>query len=169
VAVPLLESTRYFAQPVAVDIFGNTEPKKMPKHFFWGVLDLDYSTAIRADTGAQDYTVCPRQWYIDAHFRCADCGSTFLWSAVEQKAWFETYRFYVDSQPTRCQQCRAKRRDAVQLRKDYDALVAEARTGGSAEQKRRVVLIIDELEDSCRKIPERMRKTRDDLRKQLSS
>lgn len=154
---------------MAVDIFGNTDPKKMPEHFFWGVLDLDYSTAVRADPAAQNYTVCPRNWYIDARFRCADCGSVFRWSAAEQKAWFETFHFYVDSQPTRCQQCRAKRRGAVQLRQEYDALVTEVRTGGSAEQRRRIVEILDELEDCCHTIPEKMRKTRDDLRKQLPS
>ena len=150
-----------------MDIFGDTDPKLMPRHFFGGALDIDYSTAVRADISAQDFTVAPRHWYVDAWFRCADCGSEFIWSANEQRTWFETYRFYVDSQATRCRDCRTKRRDAVQLRQEYDALVSEARSHGTVEQKERVVQFLDDLEDYWRVLPERMRETRDTFRKQL--
>src|SRR4030095_5274460 len=92
--------------------FGKADPKEMPLYFFFGALDINYSSAVRADIGAQDYTVVPRYWCIDATFRCADCGFEFAWSAQEQRVWFETYRFYVDSRATRCPPCRAKRRDA---------------------------------------------------------
>jgi len=151
-----------------MDVFGSTDPKEMPPHFFWSALDIDYGTAIRANIDAQDYTVCPRHWYVDARFRCRDCQAAFVWSAEEQKAWFETYRFYVDSRPTLCRDCRAKRRDAVQLRKDYDALVSEARSGGTTEQKQRVVQIVDELEGCWSCVPDKMRETRDIFRMQLS-
>ena len=49
-----------------------------------------------ADTSRQDCSVCPRHWYIDARFRCVECGADFLWSAQEQQIWFETYRFSED-------------------------------------------------------------------------
>jgi putative zinc ribbon protein len=159
---------RFYVHAVTMDIFGNTDPKKMPSHFFEGALDIDYSTAIRADITAQDFSVAPRHWYIDARFRCADCGSKFVWSASEQKVWFETYRFYVDSQATRCCVCRANRRDAVQLRKEYDALVSDARSHGSAEQKQRVIEILDDLESYWRVLPDKMRETRDAFRRQLT-
>lgn len=152
-----------------MDIFGSTDPKEMPPHFFWGALDIDYSTAIRADIAAQDCSTAPRHWYIDARFRCTDCGSEFVWSASEQKAWFETYRFYVDSQATRCRACRANRRDTVQLRKEYDALVSDARSHGSVEQKQRVIEILDDLESHCRVLPDRMRETRAVFHRQLST
>lgn len=151
-----------------MDIFGNTDPKKMPLHFFSNTHDLDYATAIRADITSQEYSVCPRHWYIDARFRCGVCNAEFLWSANEQKAWFETYRFWVDSRPTLCRDCRAKRRDAIQLRKDYDALVASACSGGTAEQKQRVVEIVDDLESYWSSVPDKMRETRDVFRKQLA-
>jgi len=83
----------------------------MPLHFFFGAIDLDFSTAIRANVEAQDYTVAPRHWYLDARFRCGACNAEFVWSAKEQQAWFETYRFYVDSQPNLCRDGRANRRD----------------------------------------------------------
>ena len=152
-----------------MDIFGSTDPKKMPLHFFSQALEINYATAIRADIAAQDYSVCPRHWYIDARFRCSACGTEFLWSAHEQRAWFETYRFYVDSQATRCRDCRAKLRDAVELRKDYDTLVSAARSHGTAEQKQHVMEILDDLESYWRVLPEKMRETRDLFRKQLST
>jgi hypothetical protein len=151
-----------------MDIFGSTDPKKMPLHFFWSALDIDYSTAIRAAIAAQDYSVCPRHWYIDARFRCGGCDAEFVWSAEEQRAWFETYRFYVDSRPTICRDCRAKHRNAVELRKEYDALVSAARSGGTTEQKQRVVEIVDDLESYWSCVPDKMRETRDVFRQQLT-
>lgn len=149
--------------------FGYSDPKQMPPHFFWGNLGLDYSTAMRADCSAQDFTISPRHWYIDAHFRCASCGCDFVWSAAEQKAWFETYRFYVDSQPRHCRACQSGRRDALHLRREYDALVSVARSHGTTEQKQRIVQILGELESYWSILPEKMRETRDVFRKQLSN
>ena len=150
-----------------MDIFGDTDPRKMPLHFFFEALDIDYSTAIRANVDVQDYSTAQRHWYIDTRFRCAACNIEFLWSAQEQRTWFETYRFYVDSRPTLCRDCREKRRGALQLRKEYDALVSAARSGRDADQKRRIVQIVDELESCLHGLPEKMRETRDAFRKQL--
>lgn len=94
-----------------MDVFGKIDPKKMPLHLFYGAVSIDYATAVRADVSKQNYTVCPRHWYIDVTFRCEDCGKTFLFSADEQGVWYERRRFYVDSKPTRCPACRKKERD----------------------------------------------------------
>ncbi|PAW72970.1 MAG: hypothetical protein B9S33_22570 [Pedosphaera sp. Tous-C6FEB] len=131
-----------------MDIFGDTDPKKMPPGFFFRALGLDYSTAVRANPALQNYTVAPRHWYLDARFRCAACPADFVWSAQEQRAWFEDYGFYVDSRPTLCPRCRADRRNARRLRREYDASVTLARSSGNTEQKVRIVQIVDELE-SC--------------------
>ncbi len=90
--------------------FGEADAKKMPAHLFHGALSIDYDSAVRADISKQDYTVCPRHWYVDATFKCADCGSEFVFSAQEQRFWYEDRRFYVDSQPKRCAACRKKER-----------------------------------------------------------
>ena len=79
------------------DVFGNTDPGKMPAHFFSGAKFIDYKTAIRADTSKQDCSVAPRHWYIDCDFDCPKCGREITWTAQERKAWFELYRFWVDS------------------------------------------------------------------------
>jgi hypothetical protein len=141
----------------------------MPPHFFWAALDIDYSTAIRADITAQDYSVAPRHWYIDARFRCVGCAKEFVWTAREQKTWFETYCFFVDSRPVHCRECRAMNRDVKQLRNEYDSTLNAARTLGSVEQKQRIVQIVDELEEYCLVVPDKMKVIRDVFRKQLAN
>lgn len=150
-----------------MDYHGETDPKKMPLYHFSGAVHIDYSTAVRANVDAQNYSVFPRYWYIDARFRCKDCGAEFLWSAEEQRAWYEEYRFFIDSQPRACRECRAKRRDALALRQEYDELVSQARSHGSPEQKQRVVEIVSELEQHWTVLPDKMLETRDLFQKQL--
>lgn len=143
-----------------MDIFGNTDPKKMPQHFFGNALSIDYKTAIRSNFEKQNYSICPRHWYIGADFKCKGCGKAFTWSAMEQKAWFEDFFFWVDSRPRHCRKCRAEHRHLVALRKEYDATVAAARDHGTLEQKRRVVEIVSELERALGRLPEKMIETK---------
>src|SRR6185436_18703578 len=71
------------------NLFGENNPKRMPKHLFFGAQRLDYKTAQRADISKQHYTVCPRHWYVDATFICSDCGREFVFTASEQRFWYE--------------------------------------------------------------------------------
>ena len=80
-----------------MDTFGSTDPKQMPTHFFFGASAVHHHTAIRANIEKQNYSVCPRHWYIDADFKCERCGREFTWSVGEQKVWFEDYFSWVDS------------------------------------------------------------------------
>ena len=93
---------------IEFDLFGDTDPKKMPAHLWGHVRTMDYSTAVRADTAKQNYTVCPRNWYIDAVYRCRDCGEDFVFSVTEQRYWYEQRRFFIESRPVRCVKCRKK-------------------------------------------------------------
>ncbi len=70
---------------------------------------------------------------MDAVFKCEGCREKFTWTADEQKAWFEEYRFYVDSQARHCRECRIEHRHLAALRKEYDETVGEARGQGTAE------------------------------------
>ena len=149
-----------------MDIFGNTDPKMMPSHFFYGAINIDYSTAVRAETGMQNYSVCPREWYIDASFTCQGCNITFLWSASEQKAWFEDYKFWVDSCPNLCKECRKEKRELKKLRQEYDRLVSEARSSKEIRIKKKVVDLICGLEKSL-KLPEGIVETKKVLLKQI--
>ena len=129
---------------------------------------MDYATAKRADVEKQNYTVCPRHWYIDAVFVCRDCGQEFVFSADEQFFWYEVKKFYVDSIPRRCAKCRKAERAKLELRKEYDAAIAEALGGGAKDElKRRMIEIVDELEAGEETIAERMKDNRERLRGQL--
>ncbi len=149
------------------DYFGEKDPKNMPGYFFYGAVHVEYRTAKRAVIEKQDFSMVPRFWYIDADFRCDACRKEFTWSADEQKAWFERYGYYVDAQPRHCKKCRAEHRVLTRLRKEYDALVGEARDGGSAPQKQRIIEIVDQLEAALAKLPERMQETRRLFQRQL--
>ena len=139
-----------------MDIFGSTDPRMMPKHFFGGAVHLDYRTAIRGNPQKQNYSVCPRHWYIDADFNCARCRREFTWTAGEQKAWFEDYHFWIDSHPRLCKNCMADRKHLESLRVEYDSTVAAARHKGATEQKRRVIEVVRELEAAFGRLPEKM-------------
>ncbi len=150
-----------------MDTFGNTDPRKMPGHLFHGSIGKDYSSAERADTSKQNYTVCPRYWYIDVSFECQDCKKSFVWLAKEQKLWFEEYGHYVDSQANACRNCRHLRRRRKNLRKEYDQIVGAARDENSQEAKIRVISIVDTLECLGMAVAESMRDSRDLFRKQI--
>jgi hypothetical protein len=48
--------------------------------------------------------------YVDRPFRCEDCGAESVFSAKEQRYWFETIKFLIGVYPKQCAPCRAKRR-----------------------------------------------------------
>ena len=150
------------------DLHGDRSPKKMPPHFFFGARHLDYATAQRADVSKQHYTVCPRHWYIDATFVCCGCGQEFVFTASEQRFWYEDMRFFIDSLPKRCIQCRKSERTRLELRKRYDALIAEALGQSTIETKKQVVEIVNELEAAGTQIPDKMAENRSRLYAQLS-
>ncbi len=141
-----------------LDPFGHEDPRRMPSYLYFGALGVDYDTAMRGDASKQNFTVSPRYWYVDAKFRCEDCGKEFMWTAREQKVWFEVYRFYIDSEPKQCRGCRSRRRRIEALRKEYDAIVGAAREGSSNDQIR-VVGIVDHIASLGGAIPDAMRES----------
>src|SRR5207244_13107894 len=144
-----------------MDIFGNTHPKKMPPHFFFNAVAVHHDTAVRANFEKQNFSVCPRHWYMDADFKCERCGREFTWTAEEQRAWFEDYFFWVDSQPPHCRECRGDLRRLIELRKEYDAMIAAARDHGPPDQKSRTREIVAEVKQALGKLPEEMPKPRE--------
>ena len=148
-----------------IDILGNTDSRKMPEHLFWGAIYLDHDTAIPGNPEKQNYSVCPRHWYIDADFKCEGCDKEFTWMAREQKAWFEDYFFWVDSQPRHCKECR--RLEA--LRKEYDSTVGAARDHGTPDQKQRIIEIVTELELAFQRLPEKMPETKSLFERQIKN
>jgi hypothetical protein len=162
------ERHTFCQQMKSMDIFGNTDSKKMPKHLFWGALNVNHETAIRGTPEKQNYSVCPRHWYVDADFKCDRCTREYTWTAAEQKVWFEDYFFWVDSQPRHCKSCRIELRQLSRLRQEYDATVAAARNRGSSDQKRRITEIINELGRELGQLPDKMTETKELFERQIT-
>lgn len=48
--------------------------------------------------------------FLDVELRCEDCGEAFVFGAAEQRHWYETLKFWVQSRPKQCLACRRARR-----------------------------------------------------------
>ena len=143
-----------------MDIFGDTDPRKMPDHLFTGALFIDYETAVRGNPKKQNFSVCPRNWYVDVDFKCVECRQEFTWTTSEQKVWFEDYFFWIDSSPKHCKKCGANRRRLASMRKEYDSTVRAAREDGSLKAKTRIVELVTELELAFGNLPQKMLETK---------
>lgn len=142
-----------------MDHFGRSDPKLMPTHLFQGAISLQYETAMRGDIEKQNYSICPRHWYLDAKFQCSRCKIPFLWSAQEQRRWFEDYRFWIDSIPKHCPACRAERRRLAKLRQEYDTLIAQAVKQATPELQARIVDILLQLKRYPNCLTDKMSRT----------
>jgi len=47
-------------------------------------------------------------YYIDKPFTCRDCGVEEIWTAEQQKWWYEVAKGHIDSTAVRCRACRKK-------------------------------------------------------------
>lgn len=58
-----------------------------------------------------DNTYGPRPlFYVDRSFTCVDCGVSEIWTATQQKWWYEEAKGKIDSRANRCRACRRRRR-----------------------------------------------------------
>ena len=53
----------------------------------------------------------PPAYYYDKAFHCADCGAHEIWTAKQQKWWYEEAGGYFFATATRCRDCRKKERE----------------------------------------------------------
>ncbi|MGL4575369.1 MAG: zinc-ribbon domain-containing protein [Burkholderiaceae bacterium] len=56
------------------------------------------------------YNLLPK-FYEDRAFTCKDCGTNGVWTAAQQKWWYEIAKGNIDSQAVRCLRCRKTRRE----------------------------------------------------------
>lgn len=140
--------------------FGSDDPRDMPAHFFFRALRLDYATAVRAETGRQNCSICPRHWFVDAVFRCDRCGAEFAFTAGEQRTWYEDYGFWVDSLPKHCPACRQDLRRLKAARRDYDRSMARVLLHGDLEARKRLARVIDQLYELGGDLPPRINEYR---------
>jgi hypothetical protein len=68
--------------------------------------------ATEADASRQLYCdYPPYRAYFDVTLKCEDCKSDFVFSASEQRFWYEELKFWVQSHPKQCRDCRRIRRE----------------------------------------------------------
>lgn len=53
-------------------------------------------------------------FYIDSPFVCKDCGAHEIWTAKQQKWWYEIAKGPIDSRAVRCRSCRLLERARVE-------------------------------------------------------
>jgi len=53
----------------------------------------------------------PPEYYYDIEFTCVDCGIEQIWTAAQQKRWYEEAGGYFFAVAIRCRTCRQKERD----------------------------------------------------------
>jgi hypothetical protein len=123
---------------------------------------------VKADISKQNFSICPRHWYIDATFRCAQCGRDFCFTTGEQKVWYEDYGFYVDSCAKRCLKCRRELRNLKALRQEYDRDIAAALQSDDCGMKERLADVIDLLCEGHDDLPEKIHDNRKMLAKQIA-
>jgi hypothetical protein len=73
-----------------------------------------------------------RGYYVDAPFRCVDCGIEQTWTAAQQKWWYEVAKGYVYSVAKQCRGCRRirqapRKRHFEALAQTKDARARKAR------------------------------------------
>ncbi|MEO6035527.1 MAG: zinc-ribbon domain-containing protein [Verrucomicrobiota bacterium] len=80
------------------------------------------NTAIRAEPGLQNHPTLPVTHYFDVERVCRDCKRPFIFFAEEQKYWYETLKFPLDSDCVRCPNCRKTERFLARTRATYERL-----------------------------------------------
>jgi hypothetical protein len=80
------------------------------------------------------FCTAPPAFYVDRAFRCRDCGSDELWTAKQQKWWYEEAKGHIDSTAVRCKPCRrleqARKADARRISEDGLRRKFEAKNSG---------------------------------------
>jgi hypothetical protein len=73
-----------------------------------GVVPADHAKLAHNNT----YGLLPL-FYVDTAFTCRNCGSQEVWTAKQQKWWYEEAQGHIDSRAVRCRPCRLIERARV--------------------------------------------------------
>ncbi|MEZ5854635.1 MAG: zinc-ribbon domain containing protein [Hyphomicrobiaceae bacterium] len=75
-------------------------------------------------------------FYLDRPFTCIDCGANEVWTASQQKWWYEEAKGKIASAANRCRDCRRKRRmrRSQERRLHVEGLIARYGIEGAAEK-----------------------------------
>ena len=147
--------------------WGENDSRLMPSWLFPNISEKHHATAIKANYVKQNFSICPRYWYLDTTSRCVECKEAFTFTVREQRKWYEEYFFWVDSYPIRCVECRKSKRMLKEIRKSYDANILNALEGDDLELKVSTIKDIDQLYEYRENLPKRINENRKRLTRQI--
>jgi hypothetical protein len=129
---------RYGATP---RISGSTVPEADIRRGFWalGSCRIFPETALQADTTRQNFSIYPRTYYVDILRACRTCQRPFIFSAREQRYWYETLRFWVDADCVECVECRRESRALQRRLRRYSDLFAK-----QDRSRKELMLLVDD-------------------------
>lgn len=78
-------------------------PNKYDPRRLVGIVEADHNELSHNNT----YGPLP-DYYIDLAFTCRDCGSEEVWTAKQQKWWYEIAKGDINTTAIRCRPCRKK-------------------------------------------------------------
>jgi hypothetical protein len=84
------------------------DPRGVPRPLPSGMVLADRDKLSHNNT----YSLLPL-FYVDRAFTCRDCGSQEVWTAKQQKWWYEDAQGHIDSCAVRCRPCRLIERARV--------------------------------------------------------
>lgn len=58
-------------------------------------------------------------YYLDRPFTCRDCGVAEVWTAEQQRWWYEIAKGNINARAVRCSACRYKRRELKRLQREH--------------------------------------------------
>jgi hypothetical protein len=75
--------------------------------------------AIAADLAqhAKNNSYGPPIYYVDQPFDCVDCGKSEVWTASQQKWYYEVAKGSIYGRAVRCRPCRKKHRERIENRR----------------------------------------------------
>ncbi len=66
--------------------------------------------ALRPNNSYGEPDFVRRGFYLPSSFSCSDCGAREIWTAKQQKLWYENWQGTLFSSAVRCRVCRARAR-----------------------------------------------------------
>jgi hypothetical protein len=83
------------------------------------------SDVLPGNTQEQNFSVVGITQHIGVILECKNCRNYFTFSAKEQQHWYEELKFWADSVPIECDDCRGKTRAVVILNKRLSKVLAK--------------------------------------------
>ncbi len=107
VAISEMEKTERLQYNHYKDLKIDTYNSFIDSNFDWACdVCLEDAKVIKANPSIQNYSWNPHYAYYDSQLKCKNCNSDFIFGKEEKKYWFESLKFWIDSVPIHCVNCR---------------------------------------------------------------